>query len=514
MKRGLNLEFPLSTVMVDACESQFLNDVLKCARILHLNETEIYFIEEDDEGPYSPRNEIEAFGLIHSTLCKFMEAEPEGTGIIRSLIDRVENCLESLSADKIFFRKVDTFQCDPIARLLKWASEKGIKSKLNVAVFEGCGMGGVAIEDIAVGDHVLNIPEQLLICEDMAMKSDMFTAIKELGHLNRETMTLLWSMKERYDPDSEFAPYFSSLPDSFNTGLSFGLDALKTLDDTLILDEILQAKEHLRLQYDSLFPMLSYQYPHLFPEDLYTWDRFLSACELWYSNGVKVIFPDGTIKTCLVPVAGVLNHGLYPHITHYSRIDSNSHILSLRASRPCRAGQQCFLSYGPLSNSHLLTFYGFILDGDNPYDTIPIELDLSGNLYQQALIEKYEIGLSHMVRGSWLSKSKLSPYGLPSRLLAALRIAIMPEDELNAMPLFQAHSLTSLENETKAIEALLSILSPMLESLGTSSSLLEDESTSLMESWDVSLAIRFKQGQRRILQSACESCSMWLKSLS
>lgn len=35
-----------------------------------------------------------------------------------------------------------------------------------------------------------------------------------------ETMLLLWSMKEKHNPDSKFKLYFDTLPEVFNTGLS------------------------------------------------------------------------------------------------------------------------------------------------------------------------------------------------------------------------------------------------------------------------------------------------------
>jgi hypothetical protein len=62
---------------------------------------------------------------------------------------------------------------------------------------------------------------------------------------------------------------------------------------------------------------------------------------------------------------------LYPHITRFSKVDLATGKLILSSLRPCRSGEQCFLNYGSLSNSHLLTFYGFILD-KNPFDVVPI----------------------------------------------------------------------------------------------------------------------------------------------
>lgn len=65
-----------------------------------------------------------------------------------------------------------------------------------------------------------------------------------------------------------------------------------------------------------------------------------------------------------------------PHILHYGKVDADTNSLRFRASRPWRKGEQCFLSYGNYTSSHLITFYGFLPGGDNPYDVIPL-----GNCY-------------------------------------------------------------------------------------------------------------------------------------
>lgn len=78
--------------------------------------------------------------------------------------------------------------------------------------------------------------------------------------------------------------------------------------------------QHLHAQYDELFPALCNTFPDIFPPELYTWEKFLWACELWYSNSMKIMYSDGKIKTCLIPIAGFLNHSV--------RIFSLSHVLS------------------------------------------------------------------------------------------------------------------------------------------------------------------------------------------
>ncbi|CAN6458907.1 unnamed protein product [Victoria cruziana] len=171
-------------------------------------------------------------------------------------------------------------------------------------------------------------------------------------------------------------PFFEfkrSTQEFFQTlSLSFGLDALAALEGTLLLEEILQAREHLRKQYNDLCPPLCARFPDIFRPELYTWEQFLWACELWYSNSMRVVFTDGQLRTCLVPIAGFLNHSLWPHILHYGKVDVLVGVLKFCASRPCRRGKQCYLSYGPFSSAHFINFYGFLPKGDNPYDVIPL----------------------------------------------------------------------------------------------------------------------------------------------
>ncbi|AQK41160.1 SET domain-containing protein [Zea mays] len=137
-----------------------------------------------------------------------------------------------------------------------------------------------------------------------------FLSLKDFNNITSETMLLLWSMRERYNLGSKFKPYFDTLPANFNTGLSFGIDALAALEGTLLFDEIIQARQHLRQQYDELFPLLCTNFPEIFRKDVCTWDDFLWACELWYSNSMMIVLSSGKLSTCLVPVAGLLNHSV------------------------------------------------------------------------------------------------------------------------------------------------------------------------------------------------------------
>ncbi|XP_058113766.1 uncharacterized protein LOC131256752 isoform X2 [Magnolia sinica] len=508
--RNIDTEFKLPLPGSSPVEAlQILDEMVRAARILHMDEMEIYFAGDDVSGPLSPRNELESLNSILSVINSMIPcAVDNGMKLLQVLQDATVDMIKSYGAKSNEEKIIKTCSSGAEEQLLQWGKNLGVRTKLQIAYFEGAGRGAVAVEDIDIGDVALEIPESLIICEDLVYESDMFHVLKDMDGMTAETMLLLWGMKERYNANSKFKIYFETLPKDFNTGLSFGIDALSILEGSLLFEEILQAREHLRGQYDALCPALCADHPDIFLAELYTWDQFLWACELWYSNSMKVVFADGKLKTCLVPVAGLLNHSLCPHILHYGRVDSATNSLRFRLSRPCKGGEQCYLSYGSLSGSHLVTFYGFLPKGDNPYDVIPLDIDTHAEDAGDQPTRSETDWTTHMVRGTWHSNDKkLYAYGLPSPLLAHLREALREDDHLLSSKAPGCIDMTK-DNEQAVLQTILSIFGPMMEGLGESDDFNRENC-----SWDVKLALDFKDLQRRIIRSVLASCSAGLQML-
>ncbi|XP_031484378.1 uncharacterized protein LOC116253606 isoform X2 [Nymphaea colorata] len=499
--KNIDLAFRLqfSDVSCPGKVVEVLEKIIQAARCLNLDETELYFMEDYDDGPFSFRNELESLNLVKSVINRsFLNASDDKMRLQQLLEEATMDKFNLLESNCIEEKMIRLCDSGSDMQLLEWGRKHGVKSKLQIAEFNGAGRGAFAVEDIDVGEAALEIPQSIVISEQHIYESNMFNIFKDMVGISSETMLLLWSMTERCNPASKFNTYFDTLPKDFNTGLSFGLDALAALEGTLLLEEILQAREHLRKQYDDLCPPLCARFPDIFRPELYTWDQFLWACELWYSNGMKVVFTDGQLRTCLVPIAGFLNHSLWPHILHYGKVDAETGVLKFCASRPCRRGKQCYLSYGPFSGAHFVNFYGFLPKGDNPYDLIPLDVD-SSSCVDWA---------THMVRGTWFSKShKLPNYGLPSNLLLHLQKAMLQcEDNLSPTDIL-AEKKSDIERAV--LETIMSIFSSMLESLGGTCDEFDRETIS----WDVKLALDFKDLQKRIVSSVVESCSAALQEL-
>ncbi|KAL6842249.1 hypothetical protein ACP4OV_027897 [Aristida adscensionis] len=501
--RNLSCVFhvPVSCAVADA--HRYLDRIIQVARVLNMDQLEHYFAGDDDIGPFSSRNELESLNLLFKIMRKLLlTSNAVAKEVLQILQDEIVLRLRSVGKMDDAQMIVQTLNHDSEDALLRWGEHHGVKSKLQIAFFQGAGRGMLASENIDVGDIALEIPESLIISEELLWQSEVFLALKDSNNITSETMLLLWSMRERYNPSSKFKTYFETLPTNFNTGLSFGIDALATLEGTLLFDEIMQAKQHLRQQYDELFPLLYTNFPEIFKKDVYTWDCFLWACELWYSNCMMIVLSSGKLSTCLVPVAGLLNHSVSPHILNYGRVDEATKSLKFPLSRPCDAGEQCFLSYGKHPGSHLITFYGFLPRGDNPYDVIPLDLDISADEEDGTSQSLITSQTTHMVRGTWLSRSVGFPtYGLPQRLLSHLRAVLSCDfDE-------SISEADIKENDRLVFETLLSIFNPMLEALRE-----QDDFNRESESWDVKLAVDYKDLQRRILWSIVTSCTTALEN--
>ncbi|KXZ49282.1 hypothetical protein GPECTOR_22g876 [Gonium pectorale] len=230
---------------------------------------------------------------------------------------------------------------------------------------------------VAPGDVVLHVPHGLLISYDTARESDLGKVLAALPlGLGDDSIALIWSCVERREPEAEHAPFWAALPERFATLLSAPEPLLGLLEGTPLHVEATRARQHLRESFTSsgpAFASLLAAYPDYFKPEWFSWEAYLWAAELWYSYGIQIQFPDGAIRTCLAPFLGLMNHHPLPHVVHFSKVDPQSGCLRVRAFRPCAAGRQLFLSYGPIPNAKLLLFYGFAIQG-NPADETELEL--------------------------------------------------------------------------------------------------------------------------------------------
>ena len=411
-----------------------------------LNDEDAYWLDDHDfTNPVNPRNESASLSLILSQYGCDNQSVIE---LCDSYCKRM-----GMADEKEPGRPFPSSSNE--SKLMQWAQDKGMDTMVEPASWGADGLRGLmATTEIKPGSVVISMPYDLLINYESIWASDLGRVRQRIPGLGEEAAALIWTMVDRYDTDSPFIPFWSSLPPSFGTGLSIGRVAIDQIHPECSLRmDIEVAQRHLKEQYDSLqsvFTALCQAYPTFIQPSLFTWQSFLWAAELWYAYSITCLLPsdkegnkegntvgeEGKREPCLVPFVSLMNHNpMAPHIVHFSKIDPVTRRLNLMAFRSCTIGSQVFLSYGALPNSKLLTFYGFV-PSCNPFDFVPLSKlncsqdkdtgDLRMNLLKMGNID---LGIQKIKMPLGLSQGGLNQR-LPFELKACLRLLTATRAEL------------------------------------------------------------------------------------
>eukprot|EP00884_Botryococcus_braunii_P010044 jgi/Botrbrau1/19040/Bobra.0100s0067.1 len=366
--------------------------------------------------------------------------------------------------------------CSAERNLLRWSEDRGAKSLLQPAAFDGCLRGMMpAGQAITAGDIVLDIPENLIISHASAAASDIGSAVASIPGVHPESISLIYTMVDRHDPDSPFAPFWVSLPPFLLTGLGAPHSMLDDLDGTPLSHQVARHREVIRKHYEDLRPVLDIllaAYPTLILPEHVDWPSFLWAIQLWYSYSIQVVFADGSPGDCLVPLASLMNHSPEAHVSKYGRLEDGR--FRMRASRDCPAGEQCFISYGAKSNADLLIFYGMAIP-NNPHDYLGLNIQLPDEDMDDSDLRQKVVEALHLTEDYNLS---LAP--LPHALLGFLRVCVGPSSALRAALGGQWNPLQGpfdVANEAAAMSQLLGLVMQLKPSIVAALELVSSRST-------------------------------------
>ncbi|DBA78746.1 TPA: hypothetical protein ACH3X1_008655 [Trebouxia sp. C0004] len=349
------------------------DQLLRAARVVSLSEEELYFLQPDDDflTPVNPRNEAAALSLVFDQLNK----EPGQHAGFEHWIK--QRCADyAAGSDAADIAAADNASLP--SEFCRWAQQSNVQTHLQPGVFSSNARGLAACKDLDPGSMAIRVPDTLLITEDTAKQSDLGPALLQFAQLGGDSIAVIWTMVERHDPDSQWVAFWQTLPETLHSGLSMSDTLLQALQGTSAHTECHSARQHIKEQYEGLKPILDAlvaAYPAHLEAAWFSWDAYLWAVQLWYAYAMKVKWPDGSCKECLVPYASLLNHSVWPHIVQYGQLDATTQELCFPLFRSVSKGHQCFLSYGPLSNLKLMLFYGMAIP-NNPYDVVQLELEV------------------------------------------------------------------------------------------------------------------------------------------
>lgn len=347
--------------------------------------------------------------------------------------------------------------------------------------------------------------------------------LSTLPDLSIDNLLIIFTLCDRFDPESRWAPFWRSLPDAYFTGLSFPPHVVSSLRGTAAHLEILRGQIHLRKQYAATWPVLEIllqAYPQYLQPDWFTYEKYVWAAELFYSYAFEIEFPPNPkSKTVMVPFACHVNHSPWPHVVRYGRLNPGTNTLDYPAFRPCMKGEQAFISYGPVPNMKLISYYGFAIE-NNPHDLVPLQLDSGGDLREDqiAAMKKFDIEMEHSLRDG--------PFA--PKLLGCLRLVVATEEEVAAVLEGKKNPLIALALgdacEVQALDTLAVALQGLLEPVEQGLINLESKDGSRDEGekkeifsknengfdldWKASLGFCkvYMEDQRVIIQRAIEEC--------
>lgn len=494
---------------------------------------------EDLRQPLNHRNEAAAVSLL---LQRLATDTPNGTTdssdlSITSLRSRLSDHCESLwplfrsdtdeAAPNTAEQSIDLNPAFPgpgtsADAFHSWAEANNIKSRIKIASYGGL-RGCAAVENIAPGQPVLSIPRETLIFDETVKETDLGKMLSAIPDLSIDNLLIIFTLCDRFDPESQWAPFWRSLPSAYFTGLSFPPTVAAALRGTAAHLEILRGQVHLRKQYQATRPILDIllqAYPRYLESDWFEYEQYVWAAELWYSYAFEVDFPPNPkSKTVMVPFACHVNHSPWPHVVRYGRLNPATNTLDYPAFRPCAKGEQVFISYGPVPNMKLLAYYGFAIP-QNPHDLVPLQLEPpeSGlTAQQEAAMKAHSIGMEHSLRDG--------PFAV--QLLACLRIVVATPEEINAVlagkvdpvkgPLSPACEAQALDTLAVVIQGLIGPVEEGLakfeerKKVGNGVDKVEEESLNengFDTEWKASLEFCrvYMEGQRDILERALKEC--------
>ncbi|CAJ1941868.1 unnamed protein product [Sphenostylis stenocarpa] len=155
--------------------------LLQIARIIQLNELELYFAEDVCTSTefYSPRNELEALNsivlLIDISLSSCTHLHTDILQRLRqTILDLISDLGEKNSVKGVVEKD---HSCDQEERLIEWGESNGVMTQLKIAYIEGAGRGAIARKDLKVGDIALDIPVSIIISEELVHETDMHSVL-------------------------------------------------------------------------------------------------------------------------------------------------------------------------------------------------------------------------------------------------------------------------------------------------------------------------------------------------
>jgi len=225
-----------------------------------------------------------------------------------------------------------------------------------------------AMEKVRANTILLKIPEKLLITPKDAFRRLEDVATSEiLRGLSLVTLfTLLVIHEVRLGKDSQLVEYVETLPASF---LEHSLNLTPCQMQTL--------PKNVRKFLDDQLQGMNAGYQALSCHDSLRWVQFEEFKFAWLAVNTRTVFyepEEGGRESALAPFLDLFNHSPTPNTVTF--FDKKARCYVIQSAVAISPFEQVFISYGNHSNHQLWLDYGFASAQSNPFDFLPLEMNL------------------------------------------------------------------------------------------------------------------------------------------
>ncbi|KAK2172793.1 hypothetical protein NP493_928g00041 [Ridgeia piscesae] len=279
-----------------------------------------------------------------------------------------------------------------IKTFLDWCKREclGVSEKVKIGCDGSCAQFGmVATADISEGEHLFEIPHQLLLTPDT-------TAIAQLLQKEKDSIIsgsgwvplLLALMYEYTNPTSRWRPYTQLVPDFDELDLPMFWPKNQVdqyLAGTGVVKAVTKDLTSLTEEFHTIVLPFVKQHANIFPSECQSLEFYkkMVAFVMAYSftepcgEDVDDDVTQQVTPPVMVPMADVLNH----IAKNNAHLNFGKEVLTMVAKVPIKKGEEIFNTYGELANFQLLHMYGFAEPyPNNHFDTVELAMRLVGDV--------------------------------------------------------------------------------------------------------------------------------------
>ena len=228
----------------------------------------------------------------------------------------------------------------------------------------------VAKENIKESEIILTIPKNIIITFETAKNyylknKKLLDLIKEFKH-PKHTLISLFILENLNNEKYKF--YFDFMPKNFNIfPIFYKKEELEYLKGSNFYEEILNKKNDLIFDYEKIKKI----------NININFDKF---CEIHMliSSRIFGIEVENKNTDAMIPFGDLFNHSSERNTQWY--FDDNLNCFVVEAIKNIEKNEEIFDSYGNKSNSRFLLNYGFLLENNEKFNELKLEIDFDKNI--------------------------------------------------------------------------------------------------------------------------------------